>query len=145
MEVYLTEQQERILKHILSLKRNQKNGVYMGLHMEGTCPDGISEKDLITGLKALEQYGLITVKWIDIHRSSLDYACEIFIEKDGSKYFNDKKLEKKNIKWEKKKFRISVILSILSLIVSVSGIFANLYINNKLDELAQLVYSIFSK
>ena len=125
MDVYLTDQQEKVLKHILSLKRNKDNSVHMGLQMEGTCPASISEKELITELNALEQAKLITIKWGDIHHSNLNYANTIFITDKGSKYFIDKNLEKKNIKWEKKKFYIPLIFSILSLILSIISILLN--------------------
>ena len=60
--IKLNEQQEKILKHILSLNRSPQNSVSIGLQMD-TYPADIEEQELIKILNTLEQNNFIKIKW----------------------------------------------------------------------------------
>ena len=72
----LTKEQERILKHIISLPQNAQNTVSIGNQMT-TYPDDIDDKELIQILTYLEQINFIKIKWYGVHHGNLTYAVDI--------------------------------------------------------------------
>ena len=64
----LTKEQERILKHIISLPKNGRNAVSIGNQMT-TCPENIDDKKLIQILTYLEQINFIKIKWMNYFSS----------------------------------------------------------------------------
>lgn len=82
----LTKEQERILKHIISLPKNAQNTVSIGNQMT-TYPDDIDDKELIQILTYLEQINFIKIKWYGVHHDNLTCAVDITLLPEGSNYF----------------------------------------------------------
>lgn len=95
MDIILNSDQERILKHLLSLQRNSDNEVYIGNQMD-TYPPNIKDKKLIRILHSLDDNGLIRFKMNGTHKRDLYVAADITILPSADAYFIKKKHEKWN-------------------------------------------------
>ncbi len=124
----ITKSQEKILKHILSLNRSPQNSVSIGSQME-TYPIGIDEKELIKTLNIFEQHNLIRLKWNGTDHDSLNYAVDITILPGGDSYFYNKKIAKKNKTWDRLKWLLPLIVSILSLVWSICNTIYTWHLN----------------
>lgn len=114
----LTKEQEKILKHILSLNLSPQNSVSIGNQME-TYPNGVEEKELIRILNVLEQNRYIQLKWYGTNHNNLNIAVDIFILPNGANYFTNKKVS--FVKWV-----IPLAISTTSLIVSIIALIMKL-------------------
>ena len=74
MPVILSQRQEEILNHLIRLKRNPQNVVYIGNQMD-TYPPNIEDKELIQILKDLDANGLIHFKMVGTHKNDLYCAA----------------------------------------------------------------------
>ena len=128
----LTKDQEKILTHILSLNRSPQNSVSIGTHMN-TYPDKINEKELIRTLNIFEQQNLISLKWNGTNHNALNYAVDITILPNGDSYFHDKKIAQKNKRWDRLKWLLPLIISILSLIWNICNTIYAWYLNGLID------------
>ena len=113
----LTKEQERILKHIISLPKNGRNTVSIGNQMT-TYPENIDDKKLIQVLTYLEQINFIKIKWISVHHDNLNYAVDITLLPDGSNYFDNKKEQSKSNRRKWIKTYIPIIISLIALVKS---------------------------
>lgn len=117
--IKLNEQQEKILKHILSLNRSPQNSVSIGLQMD-TYPADIEEQELIKILNTLEQNNFIKIKWYGVSRSDLNYAIDIFILPECENYFENKKSLQISNRREWVRSYLPVTISFIALIKSFS-------------------------
>lgn len=124
----LTKEQERILKHIISLPKNTRNTVSIGNQMT-TFPENIDDKKLIQILTYLEQLNFIKIKWISVHHDNLNYAVDITLLPDGSNYFNNKKKTRSNNIKDNIKWLLPLLISILSLIWNICNTVYGWYLN----------------
>ena len=115
----LTKEQERILKHIISLPKNGRNTVSIGNQMT-TYPENIDDKKLIQVLTYLEQIDFIKIKWIGVHHDNLNYAIDVTLLLDGNNYFDNKKEQSKSNRREWIKTYIPIIISLIALLKSFS-------------------------
>lgn len=63
-----------------------------------TYPKNYTEKDVIQRLNELENYELISIKWLGANHSSLDTYITISLSKDALNYFDNKKRGSKKIR-----------------------------------------------
>ena len=128
----LTKDQEKILTHILSLKRSSQNSVSIG-NQTTSYPIGTDEKELIRILNVFEQQNLISLKWNGADHNSLNYAVDITILPNGDSYFYDKKIAKKNKRWDRLKWITPLIISILSLVWNICNTIYSWHLNGLID------------
>ena len=122
----LTKQEKKILKFILKRPRSHNNSVGMGSLAKGTCPENISEKELIRELNVLEQNNLIKIKWIGCNHDALESTIDVIILPDGDSYFKIKRRESGKIAWELLKWSVPLVVSIISLCVSIFAVLMKL-------------------
>ena len=122
----LTRQEKKILKFILKRPRTLNNSVGMGSLTKDTCPENISEKELIRELNILEQNNLIEIKWKARNHNTLSNTIDIIILPDGDSYFKIKRRESGKIAWELLKWSVPLVVSIISLCVSIFAVLMKL-------------------
>lgn len=128
MGYIVTKEQEKVLKHLLNLKQNINGVISVGNQMD-TYPSKISDNKLIPILNELESNGLISIKWFSPHHDNLTYAVDITILPDGRNYFKNKKEKKNNKRYERLKWVLPLVISILSLIWNIINSLFSYYIN----------------
>ena len=121
----LNKQQEKILKHLLSLERTAQNSVAIGNQMS-TYPKNIEDKKLIQILDSLEKSKLIEIKWRSVHHDNLDYAINISILPEADSYFKQKKISKRSSRREWIRTYIPPILSVISIILSIIALIVSI-------------------
>lgn len=124
----MTKEQEKVLKHLLNLKQNINGVISVGNQMD-TYPSKMSDNKLIPILNELESNGLISIKWFSPHHDNLTYAVDITILPDGRNYFKNKKEKKNNKRYERLKWVLPLVISILSLIWNIINSLFSYYIN----------------
>lgn len=117
MPVILSQRQEEILNHLIRLKRNPQNVVYIGNQMD-TYPPNIEDKELIQILKDLDANGLIHFKMVGTHKNDLYCAARVEILPTADTYFKEKKIEQKQDREDKIETYTSTTISIIALIKS---------------------------
>lgn len=126
MPKILTKEQERILKHIVGLKRNSQNTIAIGNQMD-TYPLNIEDKELIQILKDLDANGLIHFKMNGTHKRDLYVAADVEILPAADTYFKEMKIEKKKDRRDWIRTYIPNILSIIAIIISVLSLIVSIY------------------
>lgn len=127
----MTKEQEKVLKHLLNLKQNINGVISVGNQMD-TYPSKMSDDKLIPILNEFESNGLISIKWFSPHHDNLTYAVDITILPDGRNYFKNKKEKKNNKRYERLKWVLPLVISILSLIWNIINTLFSYYINGLL-------------
>mgnify|MGYP004441670381 FL=1 len=87
-----------------------------------TYPKNYTEKDVIQRLNELENYELISIKWLGNNHRNLDAYITITLSKDALNYFDNKKRSKVINRRDWIKTYVSVfalIISIISMIISL--------------------------
>ena len=113
----LTKEQEKILRWLLSLKTDIKNTITIGnSHTE--YPKGYNDKQIIQKLNEFANLGLITIKWYSTNHTSLNYAVDVTILREGISYFSDKKAAKKENKRRIVESHCAFIISLIALLKS---------------------------
>ena len=90
----LTKEQKNFLRWLLSQKRDINNTISISNSMT-TYPKNYTEKDVIQMLNELENYELISIKWLGGNHRNLDIYITITLSKDALNYFNNKKSDSK--------------------------------------------------
>ena len=117
----LNKQQEKFLCWLLSQKRDINNTISISNSMT-TYPKNYTEKDVIQRLNELENYELISIKWLGNNHRNLDAYITITLSKDALNYFDNKKRSKVINRRDWIKTYVSVfalIISIISMIISL--------------------------
>lgn len=117
MPVILSQRQEEILNHLIKLKRNPQNVVYIGNQMD-TYPPNIEDKELIQILKDLDANRLIHFKMNGTHKRDLYVAADVEILPSADTYFKEKKIEQKKDTREKIRTYAPITISLIALIKS---------------------------
>lgn len=86
----LNKQQEKFLYWLLSQKRDMNNTISISNSMT-TYPKNYTERDVIQNLNELENYELISIKWLGNNHHNLNMYITITLSKDALGYFNNKK------------------------------------------------------
>ena len=128
----LNKQQEDILKYILSLTRDPSNTVSIGNQMN-TYPPDMDDDTLLQMLHTFEESGLVRLHWNTSKRYNLNIPVDITILPDGENYFKAKKIKKKEKRWDKIKWLLPLILSILSIVWNIINSLGNWYLNGLIN------------
>lgn len=113
----LNKQQEKFLHWLLSQKRDINNTTSISNTMT-TYPKNYTEKDVIQKLNELENYELISIKWLGTDRDNLNTYITISFSKDALKYFDDKKSNHKEDKRRGVETYGATIISLIALFKS---------------------------
>lgn len=113
----LNKQQEEFLHWLLSQKRDINNTTSISNAMT-TYPKNYTEKDVIQRLNELENYELISIKWLGTNRSNLDNYVTISFSKDALNYFDNKKNDIKENKRRRVETYGIAIMSLIALLKS---------------------------
>lgn len=129
----LTKEQERVLKHLMSCQKDAQNCISIS-NQTSTHPPKIDDEKLIQILTYLEQKSLVTLKWHSPHRDNLNCFVDVSLLPNGLDYFRNKKVQKKERRWEKLKWLIPTIISIIALLWDLAN---TLYCSNLKDMLVK--------
>lgn len=113
----LNKQQEKFLHWLLSQKRDINNTTSISNTMT-TYPKNYTEKDVIQKLNELENYELISIKWLGTNRDNLNSYITISFSKDALNYFDNKKSNHKEDKRRRIETYGAVIISFIALLKS---------------------------
>lgn len=119
--IMINKQQEDFLSWLLSQKRDINNTISISNSIT-TYPKNYTEKDIIQMLNELENYELISIKWLGNNHRNLDAYITITLSKDALNYFDNKKRSKVINRRDWIKTYVSVfalIISIISMIISL--------------------------
>lgn len=130
----LTKQQEKILKYLLSLKRDNQNRA--NISKGNYTLQDISENDFITCLYYFEQCNLINTYWYDTHKKDFGKSIRIELLPSALSYFDNKRVNKKSNRRDIIKTYIPIIISSISLLKSFE---------EEIASFARIILNIFAK
>lgn len=126
MPAILSQRQEEILNHLIKLKRNSQNVVYIGNQMN-TYPPNIEDKELIQILKDLDANGLIHFKMNGTHKRDLYVAADVEILPSADTYFKEKKIEQKTDTRDRISIYVPIILAIITAVIGIIELLLKIY------------------
>lgn len=124
----LNKQQEKFLHWLLSQKRDINNTTPISNTMT-TYLKNYTEKDVIQRLNELENYELISIKWLGTNHDNLNTYITISFSKDALNYFDNKKSNGVANRRDWIKTYVSVfalIISIISMIIALLSLLLKL-------------------
>ena len=124
----LNKQQEKFLHWLLSQRRDMNNTTSIS-NVITTYPKNYTEKDVIQRLNELENYELISIKWLGTDRDNLNTYITISFSKDALNYFDSKKSNKVANRRDWIRTYVSVfalIISIMSMIIALLSLLLKL-------------------